>query len=262
MLRIRNPEVIFATWASSAPVHAQVDMSSYWGAAERALPRNCSADWVAATKYSDAALRDGTEDEVAELKLRLLKASLSLPGNTTIADQLSLNDVKNLTIEEAGQILLQPISPNNGYFQVKILLSFFCTAININLSFLKGQGLDPVLPFCEELETQNYTADAYKGGLISAHEPKFVFDAFLVALSDAVTRNFSLPVEDYDPTSWSWIWQFCSEFGKYLGELQINPVLNFSRISDGQQPKGQLIHRLIFRRQSISLRTCLQDPIR
>lgn len=50
LLRIRNPFTIFATWASSAPVQAQVDMASYYKAAERSLTRNCSADWVAVTR--------------------------------------------------------------------------------------------------------------------------------------------------------------------------------------------------------------------
>lgn len=49
-LRIRNPEVVFAAWASSAPVQAEVDMASYYKAAERSLTRNCSADWVAVTR--------------------------------------------------------------------------------------------------------------------------------------------------------------------------------------------------------------------
>ncbi|KAJ7850077.1 hypothetical protein B0H14DRAFT_3452248 [Mycena olivaceomarginata] len=34
----------------SIPAQAQVDMSSYYKAAERSLTRNCSADWVAVTK--------------------------------------------------------------------------------------------------------------------------------------------------------------------------------------------------------------------
>jgi hypothetical protein len=29
LLRIRNPEVVFASWASSAPVQAQINMASY-----------------------------------------------------------------------------------------------------------------------------------------------------------------------------------------------------------------------------------------
>lgn len=108
-------------------------MPSYWQTAERALPGNCSADWVAATKYADSALREGTDEEVAELKLRMQKASLSLPGNTTLADQLTLADVRNLTIEEAGQILLQPISPDNGFFQVCLFVSFYDTPAEVTL---------------------------------------------------------------------------------------------------------------------------------
>lgn len=50
LLRTRNPEVVFAAWASSAPVQAQVDMSSYYKAAERSLTRNCSSDWVGVTR--------------------------------------------------------------------------------------------------------------------------------------------------------------------------------------------------------------------
>ena len=29
LLRVRNPSTIYAVWASSAPVHAQVDMAAY-----------------------------------------------------------------------------------------------------------------------------------------------------------------------------------------------------------------------------------------
>lgn len=74
-----------------------------------------------------------------------------------------------------------------------------------------------MLSFCEELETLNYTAEALKDGLISMHPPQFVFDAFLVAMSDAVTRNASIAVKDYDPISWAWAWQTCSQSGKLLG---------------------------------------------
>lgn len=106
-------------------------MPSYWQTAERALPKNCSADWVAATKYADSALRTGSDEEVQDLKLRMQKASFSLPRNTTLADQLTLDDVKNVTIDEAGQILLQPISPDGGFFQVRFTVDilrmfFFC----------------------------------------------------------------------------------------------------------------------------------------
>jgi len=73
-LRIRNPEIIYASWASSAPVEAQIDMSSYWKAAERALPRNCSNDWVSITKHFDEVLSNGSDQEVYDLKARIIAA--------------------------------------------------------------------------------------------------------------------------------------------------------------------------------------------
>ncbi|KAF8952567.1 serine carboxypeptidase S28-domain-containing protein [Flammula alnicola] len=72
LMRIRNPEIIFASWASSEPVEAQVDMSSYYRAAERSLTRNCSADWVAITKYVDNTLNRANKTAIVNLKSDLL----------------------------------------------------------------------------------------------------------------------------------------------------------------------------------------------
>lgn len=43
-LRLRNPEIIYAVWASSAPVQVQVDGSAYYNSVYRGLPKNCSSD--------------------------------------------------------------------------------------------------------------------------------------------------------------------------------------------------------------------------
>jgi hypothetical protein len=79
LLRVRNPEIIFAVWASSAPVEAQVDMASYYKAAERSLTRNCSADWVTVTRYVDHVLMGSNDTLKDEVKFALMKAELSGP---------------------------------------------------------------------------------------------------------------------------------------------------------------------------------------
>ncbi len=76
LLRIRNPETIFATWASSAPVHAQVDMASYYKAAERSLTRNCSADWVAVTRCFSSSFLEMRPERVLDMLM------MSLPETT------------------------------------------------------------------------------------------------------------------------------------------------------------------------------------
>lgn len=111
-MRIRNPEVIYASWASSAPVHAQVDMASYYKAAERSLTRNCSADWVAVTKYVDDTLNGDNETAIVDLKFNLLKAHLSGPGETrnNTAQPFEFGVVAQFGIDTGFQAFLTAIS--------------------------------------------------------------------------------------------------------------------------------------------------------
>ncbi len=105
LLRVRNPETIFAVWASSAPVHAQVDMAAYYKAAERSLTRNCSADWVALTQFVDSTLADGTAEAAADLKFRLLSAR---------SDDVTKEQAANASDVSAAGVLMDPLS----FFQV------------------------------------------------------------------------------------------------------------------------------------------------
>ena len=112
-LRIRNPETIYASWSSSGPVEAQIDMSSYWQAAERALPRNCSNDWVAVTEYFDDVFTNGSEQEIHDLKVQVITAEYTGPGgNTTkldatgylqIADQFEATTLATFLMDPLGE---------------------------------------------------------------------------------------------------------------------------------------------------------------
>ena len=115
-LRIRNPETIFAAWSSSAPVEAQIDMSSYWQTAERAIPRNCSNDWVAITKYVDEVFTNGSDEEIYDLKARIITAEFTGPGgNTTKLEELGyLQIVDEFEESILAYYLMDPL----GDFQV------------------------------------------------------------------------------------------------------------------------------------------------
>ena len=115
-LRIRNPETIYASWSSSGPVEAQIDMSSYWQAAERALPRNCSNDWVAVTKYFDDVLTNGNDQQVHDLKVRVITAEFTGPGgNTTLLDENDyLQSADQFEASTLATYLMDPL----GYYQV------------------------------------------------------------------------------------------------------------------------------------------------
>ncbi|KAF9554434.1 peptidase S28 [Agrocybe pediades] len=201
LMRIRNPATIFASWASSAPVHAQVDMASYYKAAERSLTRNCSADWVAVTKYMDQTLSGTNDTAIVDMKFDLLKARLSGPGgNTTGAAGLTRNRANRTSNINAASILMDPLNFYQYYgFQASLL------------------------PFCNILETRNHTVLPSERGLISQFSIDTVFTAFLTAISeidyDSIPGSPDDPVQDR-----SWMWQYCSEYGYYQRGDPKNPL--------------------------------------
>ena len=110
ILRVRNPDVVFASWASSAPIQAQINMASYYEAAERALPRNCSSDWVAVTKYVDGILMGNNTTEQIRVKRALYVARASRPGgNTTLVQQLSDADILAMSSRDMAEVLMDPL---------------------------------------------------------------------------------------------------------------------------------------------------------
>ncbi|KAF9035622.1 serine carboxypeptidase S28-domain-containing protein [Panaeolus papilionaceus] len=191
-LRIRNPSTIFASWASSAPVQAQIDMSSYYKAAERSLTRNCSADWVAVTQHVDETLKSGEKDKVQDMKFELLKARLGKPGgDESAAMGLTKEKAAQTSDVDAASILMDP------------------------LDFYQYYGFEAsLLPFCNLLETQNLTQPAFEGGVVAQFGIEVGLKAFLTAISeldyDSVPGNADDPVQDL-----SWMWQYCSEYGYY-----------------------------------------------
>ncbi|KAH8892424.1 hypothetical protein GQ53DRAFT_646441 [Thozetella sp. PMI_491] len=74
-IRVRNPETIFASWASSAPVQLGPDGAAYFNSIYRALPKNCTSDIQAATKYVEAAFESDDSDSNLELRIAAVPAS-------------------------------------------------------------------------------------------------------------------------------------------------------------------------------------------
>jgi hypothetical protein len=110
LLRIRSPDVVFASWSSSGPVQAQINMASYYEAIERALPRNCSADWVSVTKYVDDVLMGSNTTEQIVVKRALYVAGQSGPGgDTTSVQSLSDAQISALSSVNLINVLSYPV---------------------------------------------------------------------------------------------------------------------------------------------------------
>lgn len=83
-------------------------MASYYEAEERALPRNCSADWVAVNKYVDDTLNGSNATLIEQVKLALLKAR-------------NISNINDFPGAGASIVLMDPLI----YFQVCIFKLVF-----------------------------------------------------------------------------------------------------------------------------------------
>lgn len=196
-IRVRNPETFFATWASSAPTQAAVDMYVYYVPAEKSMTRNCSADYTAITKWVDSVLSDGTAQQISDLKYDLYKAIQAGPGGQTTS--VNKSDSDSLTNQQVGGMLQTP------------------------LSFYQYYGFqDSVLPFCDIMETQNRTTArtqdnggiappfATEGGLqMTYNNISLTWSAFLTGIAEI--DYDSIPYNDDPIADKSWMWQYCSE---------------------------------------------------
>ena len=140
LLRVRNPEVVFASWSSSAPIQAQINMASYYEAAERALPRNCSSDWVAVTKYVDSILMGSDTTEQIRVKRALYVARMSGPGgDTTQVEQLSDADILAIASDDIVGVLTDPLINFQVSRRLTVILRW-CSSSS------RGLGYEPFYP--------------------------------------------------------------------------------------------------------------------
>ena len=209
-MRVRNPETFFASWASSAPTQAAVDMWTYYAQAERSMTRNCSADYTAVTHYVDFVLASGTTSEKNDLKIALYTAVQSGTGGKK-PSSVNRTEAEALTKVDVANYLLLP------------------------LSFYQYYGFEAsVQPFCDIMETFNNTqarttdnggtlpAIASESGIALTHNISAAWHALLVGIAeidyDSIPYNDD-PIQDY-----SWMWQYCSEYGEY----RLSAVVQYS----------------------------------
>ncbi|KAK7180547.1 hypothetical protein DPSP01_006078 [Paraphaeosphaeria sporulosa] len=223
-MRDQYPDTIFAGFASSAPTEAKVDMSVYFEPVARGMERygagNCSKDIHAAIGYIDKELGKGGKT-AANLKQQFLGGGAEKNSHATFADALS-------TIFWLWQSYGMDGSP-----------------------WSLGE-------FCNYLETDPVsTKVADKDGWAKTKGAKFVVDRwaswpkFAGVVSDSMdtvcsgdknkTAECNLDLVFQDPSSVSWTWQYCTQWG-YFQSANLGPNQLVSKYNSLQH-QHDICHR-------------------
>ena len=227
MIRVRNPDIFFASWASSAPVQAQIENSVYFNVVQQSMPRNCSADVHAAITYADEILVGGTKEEVELVKKAIWLANSAIPWNISFAEIPS-----ELSLWNVSQILSYPFQSSPRHFQsfgYERSLGGFCNDIDTwnstpftgtsNLSFLITNDLShyPTSSVSAASTASKHTFYAYLQALVQK------------SISD-FRGNLNQPFSRADSVSWRW--QLCSQDAKFQVSQYPSPHNIISRFNN------------------------------
>ncbi|OQD67885.1 hypothetical protein PENPOL_c003G04071 [Penicillium polonicum] len=250
LARKRNPETWFASWASSAPVQAQVDMSVYYSTMQHVIPRNCSMDLHAAVTHADTILDSGTHEEIAEVRQAVYMTGLLVSSDSPGLRAGILSPYKDfptspseMSLWTIAQILAIPFQHTSRSFQMQGFsqsLRQFCDDMehyNIKSappfpspSLAEESNLASWVEFLESpLRNKQMPTSV---GLATTHNSSTAFNALLSAIyrkvKDERSKESTSPLgaSPFPADRISWMWQYCSEFGY----LQVGLIHNHHAI--------------------------------
>lgn len=238
-LRLRNPEVIHAVWASSAPVETRVDGSAFLNPIYRALPTNCSADMHAVGQEMDRILTSGNDVAILHLKTMYFAATgQSISSNNTNSPIAGAGPA-GLTNYALALTLLRGIADGVSSFGVSTTVQIFC---DFMASFDAQAYLDRnATTNATDFLQSNRKAPPTQNGIVATYGergPRAGLAAYFYAfrqyfLSGAFygprLQGGSVSREEVSVALHSWSWQQATELGGLAGVNSTSPISLGSR---------------------------------
>jgi hypothetical protein len=204
-MRELYPQTIYASFASSAPVQAQIDMSAYFEPIVRGLTKygygNCTKDIHAAINYIDNIL-DTNETAASALKEQFLGLGAANNTHSTFADALAVTFDSWQTLGAKGE------------------LNDFCNWLSTDPecnTTAPAEGFAPT-------KGAQYVVDRWAS--YSDFVP-WVNATFSTNCTGSATEvgdcNLDQPFTDPDQIAWTW--QICTEWGESQ-RRQLSPIIH------------------------------------
>ncbi|KAJ2979008.1 hypothetical protein NQ176_g3502 [Zarea fungicola] len=225
LMRLRHPEIIYASWASSAPVQFQSDGSPYYDPMMRSMPVNCTNDIKAAIKHIDNALDSGSAGAVARVKLgALLSASTEL-GAPDVTKVGNISDWDTAARFASG-IDLRGAFQSYGAVHTTQVMCDAMESFNVkDFAKVLAATSQNANEWGLVLNNTGGSPPTAKGIAISNGDngAEYAFAALVYGIVSARVsfKNFTGDSTDYQVTgavdNMSWCWQTLSEVGIFVG---------------------------------------------
>ncbi|KAK2603587.1 hypothetical protein QQS21_004267 [Conoideocrella luteorostrata] len=253
-MRIKYPDIIYASYASSAPVQDQFDGSFYYNVVARSMPTNCSTDMKAAIKYFDQTLATGAINDIDQIK-----AAVSIAASRD-ANISTFDTGLDSTNFDTASDLANAITLGSGFQtyapgRTTIVLCDYAQRFNTK-SFLKDiiKARGVVQQTAVLIENPGDNAPT-ENGIAATHGRdggKYAFLAIIYgivqakkSLADYRSNFVSSPGISAKVDDMSWNWQVVSQLGNFLGS-DPNNVTVVSKLCNSTAIADILYKREIF----------------
>lgn len=224
-IRIRNPDIIYASWSSSAPVQTTIDMASYYEQVYKDMTANCSADLAASGKHLDQVFSNGSASDrsLVNTLVNLVELPANVTQYTTLSDQDITNAFKadNSSDLAVAEVLGQFISLGFQSYGFEAATLPACNAVEaFNPQTLTTSSLGDFIS-----SLFNNTLDRRPSSQSIAQEYgneqafyAIIFGIFYQNVAILESQNNTNIVQSEDNTvrdGLSWLYQTCTELGYF-----------------------------------------------
>ena len=231
-LRLRNPEVVYAVWASSATVQVCEDLGVYYNPIYRSMPSNCSADAHAVVQYVDGVLSSMQQEVKDVLKMKVFATQASLSSVDAV---YNISDGMGLSEFEVGSILSRPVIADFQRLGPGETVQRFCDWMqSYNPGYLDEGDLKGYMRGVFENVGNNTPEEI---GVVSRYGLKVGLEGYLyaarLAINASTSRDHGGGMNRADVISWQW--QALTEIGNNMATQtgnEWNLVSRFVTVSE------------------------------
>lgn len=253
-MRVKHPEIIYASWSSSAPLQLQADGSNYYNSMERSLSPDCAKTVKAAITYFDTTATGPADDPNASF----VRAATELCSHLDRSASDVVRSTESSTLDDLAGRLPDTMSLGNTFqdFGPNSTTAVMCVAIEnfdgiAYLNALDDAGTaSGMLKAITTNPGGSSLSAANNANSFGDRSGQVAYGAMINGMCTAISNyndgqtgdtdtstNTTTTGDRSDRDNASWSWQVLTEFGIFEGSNPENITIiskwdNYSTVHD------------------------------